>query len=290
MDNIVKDRPAHTSAKKKFSCFIYIAIFIIVFMYLGTVGIVLPPYRPFTQFETINFYIFHIIFALFVCSFIKSSKTDPGSVPQNWGFYMGDETKRKRYCKVCNVWKPERTHHCSACKRCVLNMDHHCPWINNCIGFYNRKYFIQMLCYALSCLSIVVLQGFIYLINESFYGFEHPPDVFPYNIIDTTGLQAFCYIYTCMMIFVGITLTIALVPFVKFHFCLVIKNSTTIERLDESNPELKVYDIGIGGNLQQVFGVNPLCWFAPCNLPLNKPVGDGVRWPIHYYHPLADGV
>lgn len=40
-------------------------------MYLGTVGIVLPPYRPFTQFETINFYIFHIIFALFVCSFIK---------------------------------------------------------------------------------------------------------------------------------------------------------------------------------------------------------------------------
>ena len=49
--------------------------------------------------------------------------------------------KKRRYCLMCNVFKPERCHHCSACNRCVLNMDHHCPWINNCVGLNNHVFF-----------------------------------------------------------------------------------------------------------------------------------------------------
>jgi palmitoyltransferase len=63
---------------------------------------------------------------------------------------LGDgENKRRRYCLMCNVFKPERCHHCSACNRCVLNMDHHCPWLNNCIGFYNKKNFLLTVLYAI---------------------------------------------------------------------------------------------------------------------------------------------
>lgn len=82
--------------------------------------------------------------------------TDPGEVPPYWGFYMGDpESKRRRYCLMCHVFKPERCHHCSTCNRCVLNMDHHCPWINNCIGFYNRKFFLLLLLYVITATYMV---------------------------------------------------------------------------------------------------------------------------------------
>jgi len=70
---------------------------------------------------------FHFSVFMLIWCFLRAMLTDPGIVPPLWGFYMGDsENKRRRYCLMCHVFKPERCHHCSACNRCVLNMDHHC--------------------------------------------------------------------------------------------------------------------------------------------------------------------
>lgn len=56
-------------------------------------------------------------------------------------------------CKSCYVVRPHGSHHCKMCHKCILEQDHHCPWFANCIGTFNKKYFILFNFYAL--LSII---------------------------------------------------------------------------------------------------------------------------------------
>ena len=93
-------------------------------------------------------------------------KTRPGDIPLYWGFYIRDDyIKRKKYCLICNAFKPERSHHCSVCNSCVLNMDHHCPWVDNCIGYYNRKFFMQLLFYVF-CITFFIDFSVGYFVYE----------------------------------------------------------------------------------------------------------------------------
>ena len=170
--------------------------------------------------------IFHILVLLLLIAFISTMNTNPGEIPLYWGFYIGDDDyKRKRYCLICNAFKPERSHHCSVCNKCVLNMDHHCPWVDNCIGFYNRKYFMQLLIF------VVILTIYID-ISEAYFVFDMGIRLIKkhvkYNEIIHLGFVVICYIAV-------FAFSIIITMFLKFHLSLVFENSTTIESLDQEH-------------------------------------------------------
>jgi hypothetical protein len=106
-------------------------------------------------------------------------------------------------------------------------MDHHCPWVDNCIGFYNRKYFMQLLFYL--------------CILTHFFTFSAAYEVF--SIIKQIMKEQLTYKdvprATAVLIAyaVVLTLSVLITMFFKFHIGLVLKNSTTIESLDKEHAQ-----------------------------------------------------
>lgn len=93
----------------------------------------------FTVFLVIlgNWLLLNVTFHYFMATFTDPGKPPEGIIPNAYGI-----------CKKCMAPKPPRTHHCSVCKTCILKMDHHCPWLNQCVGFWNHRYFFLYMAYT----------------------------------------------------------------------------------------------------------------------------------------------
>lgn len=205
--------------------------------------------------------------------------TDPGQVPVFWGFYLGDsENKRRRYCLMCNIFKPERCHHCSACNRCVLNMDHHCPWINNCVGFWNRKFFMLLLIYVLVT-TYFVAGSLCYDWLQSVYW---ALDVYYYSNRKLEQETLILNLMIQIAYMLNGTICVLMTMFLKFHINLALTNKTTIENLDKKGKDYtSMYDVGPTLNWQQIFGRNRWLWAFPVYMGSGKPLGDGIYWPMN---------
>ncbi|KAK7105270.1 palmitoyltransferase ZDHHC3-like [Littorina saxatilis] len=106
----------------------------------------------------INVIIFNLIVFFIGVSHLRAVLSDPGVVPlpsasMDFSDMHSSQPPKENadgwtVCMKCETYRPPRAHHCRICRRCIRRMDHHCPWINNCVGEYNQKFFIQFLFYV----------------------------------------------------------------------------------------------------------------------------------------------
>merc|ERR1711988_354834 len=80
----------------------------------------------------------------------------------------------------------------------------------------------------------------------------------------------------------ALLLLCTLTNFIRFHVRLVLENYTTIENLEREEGAKSKFDIGKRRNWEQVFGSNMWLWWLPMHTHASRPIGDGVRWRVHY--------
>ena len=96
-------------------------------------------------------------------------------------------------------------------------MDHHCPWVNNCIGFHNRKYFILFIGYLALGLIFIGIVGIVTFIQD---------------IRETEDIKieriTFHLVMRTVLILLGIFMGFIMSSFFAYHFGMVLKNTTTL--------------------------------------------------------------
>ncbi|KAJ1476099.1 DHHC palmitoyltransferase-domain-containing protein [Baffinella frigidus] len=207
---------------------------------------------------------FHILLFLLVTSYLQCALLDPGTVPQKWhdAIVASSERSKHRICGKSQMFKPPRSHFDSITQRLVLNMDHFCPWVVNCVGFYNRKFFILFLFWTMmSCLYFIV--AMVCRGTVSLQSLILSPDG------RTTPLKFMAFIFDC-------SLCVAVAGFLGFHVKMVLYNQTTIEA------DALEFDVGWRRNVTSVFGDDPRLWLLPVYGDGPKDIHsthDGVHWP-----------
>lgn len=202
------------------------------------------PHLPNLFLSEYHIYIGSALWVLAIMLFFMSCIERPGTVTKSnlrdviQKFPYDNFLYRSSECRTCKFERPARSKHCSVCDCCVLKQDHHCIWINQCVGYYNYKYFLGfLLSHALLCLYGFQI-GILCLISISF---EEQLWGAIFTTRSGTKIQGDFYVvcqyliqkYTAFFFVIVLCLImgVVLLAFFGYHMYLVIKNTTSNERM-----------------------------------------------------------
>jgi len=243
---------------------------------------------------------FNALLSLAFVAHFKAMTCDPGIVPiskhhhsdnpDKQKFYPPEDTeddedadsdielypRTKQYvgedwtvCTRCASYRPPRAHHCRVCQRCVRKMDHHCPWINNCVGEFNQKFFLQFVLYVgiLSVYAIVIIiLSWVYHDENSTVGSNGPFGEIArhYKVIHTVVLSVECSLFGLFVLAV-----------ICDQLQAIFSDETIIEALQRRGSARRRKKLGKCQLLSRVCGPNIhwTLWTLPCiSLPARRDV------------------
>ncbi|CAH1796039.1 unnamed protein product [Owenia fusiformis] len=223
-----------------------------------------------TLWGALNTVIFNIIVFLIGFSHLRAVFSDPGCVPlpktnlDFSGVHAGEVKREKEadgwtVCMKCETYRPPRAHHCRICRRCVRKMDHHCPWINNCVGEFNQKFFIQFLFYVgLASIHAIVLVIVSWIVDPDSIHYESKHS----RIMHTVILVVESILFGIFVLAIGCD-----------QFQAILQDETAVEQIQRRGPHRQ--QRATRTLLAEVFGRGPpslwLCpfEFQPPNTELN---------------------
>ncbi|XP_013404609.1 palmitoyltransferase ZDHHC3 [Lingula anatina] len=231
--------------------------------YVVVVHMVIPSMSD-TLWGAFHAVIFNLFLFLLTVSHVRAVFSDPGIVPLPEAhldfsdMHSGNNKKKLlekkegqpagwTVCLKCETYRPPRAHHCRICQRCIKRMDHHCPWINNCVGEYNQKFFIQFLVYVgiSSCYALSLTVG-SWIIDPQ----GTSPRTRHTRVLHTVLLVVECVLFGIFVMAIGCD-----------QISAILSDETLVEQVKKEGPRRHRPKMAL---LAEVFGKgHPLLWLCP---------------------------
>lgn len=217
---------------------------------------------------------FYLAFINFTCMY-KIITTDVSFKQRKDVVAKSFQSEGWKFCQVCELMAPPRSHHCKICNECILKRDHHCWYAGYCIGFQNHRYFF---CLALHASVAGLLANYynwehVMLIKGGFAWTTLPGLIAPHVGLVLGQYSLHEFIMT-VVTSAGAMFTLFFVSLLVFQVIQLIGGQVQHEK----KKGITDYSLGFKNSVAEIFGSAGLwalvCPFVPSTLP-----GDGTAFP-----------
>lgn len=176
---------------------IFMVVVPIIILYVGVASfyLILPALHPqmLDRGDTPGIMWVHVALTAFFeiqifYNYFATAFTPPGSPPLNMEYgtlaaAADGRLKDFSLCRRCNTPRPPRAHHCSVCGTCAYDLDHHCIFVNNCVGYGNRRTFLLFVVYATAgCLYAFTALSCAFWLNSPYFYKIAFPKCMPFKV------------------------------------------------------------------------------------------------------------